>query len=191
MTDLFFDEGTKRVTRFSRVAHKAKGGKGGCYLLFGGFDSLCAVEHDLAQHVAQVTAGQRGIADEGNSVGREELVAECEQAVPHRLRHPGVNTVRNDVVKPAELGACFEQIALKESDVSQAERSNTLLPALHRQIGQVEADEFTFWDGIGHGDEVRAFVAGDFEHAASVDRRGREAVQDGHGGEMVWVGIGI
>ena len=157
---------------FLALHHEAKAGEGGGRFLFGIVDALHAVEHHFAQHVAQVAAGQRGVADEGHSLGREELSAEGEQVIPHRLRYPGVDAVRDDVVELPELSACFEQIALKEADICQAKRSNALLPALHRQTGQVKADEFAFWDGISHGDEVRAFIARDFEHPASLDRSG-------------------
>ena len=77
------------------------------------FDALRPVKHHFPNHRANKTARLCVVADKCNSIRREQLSAERQQAIAHRLWDPGIEPVRNDVIELAELRPCVEQVALK------------------------------------------------------------------------------
>lgn len=146
---------------------------------------------DVAGEGAEMAAGQCVVADEGDSVGSEQLLAEGEQMQADREWDPGVEAVSEDVVELADAGTDIEDVALKDADIGEAEILDALLGALDGQGGEVEADKFTVGQSAGHGDEVCAFIAGDLKDAAVVDGRRREAVESGDDGEVVGMRVGV
>src|SRR5580658_7405919 len=106
------------------------------------------------------------VAHNGNSIRRQQLSAKGQQALAYRFRNPGINSVRNDVIKLAELGSHIQQVALKDAHILEAKLANTLLPALNGQTSQIESYKLAARDGIGHRNEIRALVAGNLKHAA-------------------------
>src|SRR5690242_7874918 len=77
------------------------------------------VEHHLAKSLAQMTAGVRVVTDEHNSIGRQTRLRDFEDAFANFRRHPGVEAVRDDVVKLAEIRAQIHDVELPEADVGE------------------------------------------------------------------------
>lgn len=146
---------------------------GGVLIWCGAWAGL--VLEDLSDHGAEVAAGEGVIADEGDAVGGEETAAEGQESVGYVLGDPGVDAVGDDVVEEAEVWVGVlegEDIGLEEVDVGEAELLDALVAASDGLGGQVKADEVAGGDGVGHGDEVAAFVAADFEDPAMGDGGG-------------------
>ena len=191
LLQLLLDQQAKGVARRPGFNDEAQERERPGDLFFGILDAPHMTEHHFPDHLAQMTAGQSVVADKGNSVRGEQLAAKGEQAISHGLRNPGIEAVRDDVIELPEFGTHIKEIALKQAHVGQCELANPRLAAFDRQAGQVESDEFAAGNGVAHGDEVSALIAGDFEHAAAIDRRRREPVQTRHDGQTVGMRIRV
>src|ERR1700754_1752425 len=75
--------------------------------------------------------------------------------------------------------------------IGQPQFLNSLLRAKDGLLSDIEANELTAGDGIRHWDEVCAFIASDFEHAATINRRRGQAVKNPHNGKAVGVSVRI
>ena len=95
----------------------------------------------LAQHLANVAAGIKVVADQGYARGRQPLPADCEQTVARVLRHPGINAVSNDVIELARLRAQIAQITGVDFDVAEAQGANVVASEGYRRRSQVDAQE--------------------------------------------------
>jgi hypothetical protein len=99
--------------------------------------------------------------------------------------------VGNDVIELAEVGRDLEQVHMQQAHIGEAHRRQRRLPIrdLARRI--VNADEGAARQALGHWQQVAAPRAADFEHAAVVDRRGRQAQQGRQSRQGIWVRLNV
>ncbi len=137
-------------------------------------DAVDLEGEQLAQRLAQPVAGQRVVADERDAVGRQHVRGEREQLLAHRVGHPRVDAVRDDVVKAPSGRLEVLDADLLEAHVGEAELVRARLGKVDRGAGQVEADEARVRQRERHAEQVAAVAAADLEHATA---RGRDRVE--------------
>ena len=167
----FGADGGRGLVLAAQPREQAPGGRDPLLRLF---DAVELEGEQLAQGLAQPVAGQRVVADERDAAGRQHVRGEREQPLAHRVGHPRVDAVRDDVVE-ALLGR-LEVLDpdLLEAHVGEAELVRARSGQRDRAARQVEADEARLGQRERHAEQVAAVAAADLEHATA---RGRDGVQ--------------
>ncbi len=148
--------------------------------LRGAFRVACAIEQHLPQHLAHMAAGLRVVADECDSLGRQALTANRQQAFAHIFGDPRVHTVRQNVIELTPRGADLAQVGHAQSEVIQGQIGGHAHSRCDRAGGEVDAHEAAGRERVGHGDEVAAIAAPNLQDAAARQRRRFHAEELAH-----------
>src|SRR6266481_5467002 len=100
-------------------------------------------EHHLANHVADMSAGVSIVADIGNAVWREGFRADSQNAIAHRIRHPGIDAVRDDVVERSAARSELHQIEVLKPDIVQRKIADHLLAFSDGTTSGIDPDKLT------------------------------------------------
>ena len=146
-------------------------------------------EHHLAQHGAQMRAGQGVVADEGDAMRSQMLAAQRQHRFANLRRHPGKKSVRKDVIKFSLVGGELSDAAMHQRHILQAEFADGLLTLGNGLGGEVNADKFALRKPARHRNEIAAVAATEFQHAAAADRRGFKAEEQPDHRQPVGVGL--
>src|SRR5690606_12165923 len=145
-------------------------------------DVARVIDHHFPNHEDEVPAGEGVVADVGDAVGREVVMADGQDFVLYRVGNPGIDAMCDDVVELAEFGRDVHEVHGVEVDVFQAERAGELFGGVDLAGGKVNADEVAFGQSECHRDEVAAAGCADFEDTAFFHRNGLHVEQGGDGG---------
>ena len=129
---MLFNEPAKGIALCPCIQQKMNQPQRDTHLVFHVFCAFQEIQHHLPNHGAHISAGQRVIAHECDALRREQFAAKRQQAVANRLRNPGIETVRDDVIELTEFNTDLQQIAREDADVPESELADALLAALHR-----------------------------------------------------------
>ena len=151
-------------------------------------DAFDMMQQHVANRPAQMPAGQRVVADEGDAPVRQHPPDQPHRRRAHRIGHPGIKAVGDHIIIGARhrLGA-VEQVAMLDADIGQPSRVGQPHAARHRLARQVEAVELCLGIGSRERDLADPVAAGDFQHARAGDVGRVEPVKDGDRREMVGV----
>ncbi len=117
---------------------------------------------------------------------RCEIVLEHRQHFfAHEVRYPRIDTMCNDVVELAEVAGDVHDIEVQQLDVGQLQRDDGLQALIDRPTAEVDPHECAVRKLEGHGDEIVADTASEFEHAAVWNRGRVHPVQRRQGGETI------
>jgi hypothetical protein len=151
--------------------------------IFHGFRAACVIEHCFAKHAAHVAARVHVIADESDAVSGKAPGADGQKAVANGFSHPGVQSVREDVVELAR--ACIGEIAGDHVDITESQRRRFLPRSVDGPRRQIYTHERGFREMVRHGDEVPTIAAADLEYAAALNARGPHPEQSPYGRQPV------
>ena len=147
------------------------------------------VEQQVADHPAQMPAGQRIVADKGDAVGCQHPADQRHQRGAHRGGHPGINAVGDDIVELARKRLRrSDDIAGLVDDVGQSGCGNQRVAPGDRCRRQVEVVKACVRIGGGHGDDVGTVTAAKFEHSRGSDWRRVQPMQAGDGRQPFGMG---
>src|SRR5208283_1619855 len=146
-------------------------------------------EHHVAQHLANVTPRQRVVADVSYALGRQMIVRDSQNHVANWFGNPRINSVRDDVIELAELGANLHDVGRLQFQVLQAYLPGGFAAPEDRSLCKIEADKVTAGKRERHRNQIPAVAASNLKHAATVDGRGLHAEERRNGCEPVRVSL--
>ena len=142
-------------------------------------------QHGFPCHLALPPAGKGVVADVGDAVAVEVSAADLEDTVLNRRRHPGEHAVDHDIVERDDLVAQFHEIAGLQVDIGQRQFVGQGPGRLDLRRRQVDADEIAAGQPLGHGNEIAAGAAAEFQQPAAVRPCRRQAEQTGKRSNMI------
>ena len=134
------------------------------------------IAHDLVRFPARIGL----VANVGDAVSRQVLAADVQDRLLHRLRHPTVDAMTQDVVELAERLCHRHQILLEQFDVAQLQTLDTSAAVLNLRAGKIDSDRACLRIAHRERNEIAARRASQFKHArrAHVGRGKAERVGD-------------
>jgi len=140
---------------------------------------LQRMQQHVAHHPSQMAAGQRVVADEPDPRRAERMCDQRHCCGAHRIGHPGINAVRDDVVETARrIGlAAVEDVTQNDLDVGHPRRDGDRLPPLHRRRREVEADDLCLRIGRGKRQRVQSVTPANLEDPRGLNRRRVDPMQ--------------
>ena len=152
-------------------------------------DRIRRDEQHVADRLIEPRRRQRGVADDGDAVGREAFADDAQERGADGGWSPGVDAVRDDDVECAKPCVGVREIARVKADVGRTAKRRSRARRGDRRRGKVEADKLGVRGGERHVDEIDALAAADFEDARPRHRRDRPAVQPGERAERSRIGV--
>src|SRR5207249_8317630 len=127
------------------------------------------VAHHVANHAPHPPAGISVVADVGHAVGGQVLPADAKQVVLDRVGYPGIDSVGNDVIEDAEILVDVENVFVLQAHVVELQRLDRAPAQADLDRGEIDADKLAAGQLLGHGNQIAAGAAAQFQHAAILD----------------------
>ena len=141
------------------------------------------VDHHIADHAAQVPAGEDIVADVGDTVVGQVLGRDAQDGVAHVGRDPAVDPVADDVVEALDPEVEGGDVALLDAHVTEIQGGDAGLTIAHVAVGEVDTAEAAAGEPQRQRDEVAARGAAELQHAALRHGRCAEPEQGGERGQ--------
>src|SRR5438132_339357 len=101
--------------------------------------------HHAANEITQVVPWVGVVADISYALRVQHFPTNSQNALPSRLRNPGVQAVGDDKVEsPKSLGTCFAKIHRMQTEIPQAQLSDENLARSDRTPRQVKTHKLAF-----------------------------------------------